>query len=96
MLVFVLFEPGKFNKHKQKQSSGRCHAKKRGYLFCLFVVQVFPGPKESNNSERYPAFFFYVAEKGEMFHSGFGYLTEKAKNNGWYLFNSEFGDSVCC
>ena len=77
MLVFVLFEPGKFNKHKQKQSSGRCHAKSVGIYTVCTLCRFFQDLKSRTSSERYPAFFFYVAEKGEMFHSGFGYLTEK-------------------
>ncbi len=45
--------------------------------YCLFVVQVFPGPKEWDSSNRYPAFFMVCSEKVEMFHSVFGYLAEK-------------------
>ena len=76
-LVFVLFEPEKLNKHKQKQCGGRCPWRKRGYLCCLFLVRVISGPKEWSSSKRYPAFFLYVARKVEMLHSGFGYLTER-------------------
>jgi hypothetical protein len=33
----------------------------------LFVVQVFPGPKEWDSSNRYPAFLWYVAKKLKCF-----------------------------
>ncbi len=52
-------------------------ALKRGYLAACDKGG-FPGPNETTRSRRYPAFFFYVAKKVEMFHSVLGYSTEKS------------------
>lgn len=41
--------------------------------------------------QKIPRFLFlYVAKKVEMFHSGFGYLTEKRIVDGGYLINCKF------
>ena len=56
-LVFVLFEPEKFNKHKQIQSSGGCPQLKAWVSMLLVPCAGFSGPKEWDGSKRYPAFF---------------------------------------
>lgn len=43
-----------------------------------------------------PLFFFYVAKKLKCFIPVRVFDGKKKKNDGWYLFNSQFGDSVCC
>jgi hypothetical protein len=48
---------------------------------CLFG-KVSQDRKQQTSSKRYPAFFLYVAKSSVMFHSGFGYLTEKKKRPG--------------
>lgn len=75
-LVFVLFEPEKFNKHKQKQRGGRCPRCKRGYLCCLFLVRVSQDLKSGTAAKDTPLSFFVCSKNSEMLHSGFGYLTE--------------------
>jgi hypothetical protein len=56
-LVFVLFEPGKFNKHKQKQSRSRCPAVKRGYLTACSLCRFFQGLKSGTAATDTPLFY---------------------------------------
>ena len=62
-LVFVLFEPGKFNKHKQKQSRSRCPAVKRGYLTACSLCRFFQDLKSGTAATDTPLFLWYVGKK---------------------------------
>jgi hypothetical protein len=60
-LVFALFEPEKFNKHKQKQRSTPTVS--AWVSCCLFLVQVSQDLKSGTAATDTPLFLWYVAKK---------------------------------
>lgn len=80
-LVFALFEPEKFNQHKQRQSGGRCPWLRRGYRCCMFLVQVSQGLK-SGTAAKIPRFFCHkVPETSVMLHGWKKFFLENRIGN---------------
>jgi hypothetical protein len=49
------------------------YIQRRGCQFCLFIVQVFLGPNETDGQKhRYPAFLFVFGQQGGLICPGLG------------------------